>query len=55
MLAWGLLGWDTVEDLEGNLVEFKKDLVGHLPQTIQVDLLDCLGANVDELRAELGN
>lgn len=55
MLQFGLKDWSNVEDAEGASVPFDKELAGWLPQTIQVDLLDALGANVEQLQEEIKN
>lgn len=55
MLQFGLLDWKDVEDADDQPVPFDRELCGWLPQTIQVDLLDALGANVEQLQDEVKN
>jgi hypothetical protein len=55
MLEYGITGWEKVETPDGEGVPFDPDLVARLPHTVQIELLDVLGANIDKLKAELGN
>lgn len=55
LLEAGMLGWKDVETPKGENVEWDKDLVQYLPYDIQVELLNCMGANIEKLKEELGN
>jgi len=55
MLSWALKGWDNILDDQGQQVEFSTEMINYLPQEVQVDLLDKLGANVHQLQGQIKN
>lgn len=56
MLEYSILGWEGVADETGNTIDFDKELIGYIPQEIQVDLMDAMGAGkVQQLAEKLKN
>lgn len=56
MLEHALLGWDNVLDENGQPIEFSKDLIGYIPQDVQVDLMEAISAGkIQRLSEQLKN
>ena len=56
ILEYSITGWDSVVDDVGKPVGFKRELVGYLPDAVQNELVELLGANAEpKLEGELKN
>ena len=59
MLRYCILGWEGVYDFnesgEREEVEFSKDLIGMLPDSVQADLIDLFGGTNPEMESDIKN